>query len=61
MERVKPSFQYELLVFTPKLETSDEEKKRGNTDGAGPSGTKTEEVEPTNLKGGKDSPHKLVV
>jgi len=58
MERVIPSFQYEPLVFTPKLETSDEEKERGNIDGGGLSSTKAEEEEPTNLKGKKDSPQK---
>jgi hypothetical protein len=28
MEKVIPSFQYEHLVLTPKLKTSDEEEKK---------------------------------
>jgi len=44
------------LVFSPKLETSDEKQERGNTDGGGLSSTKAEEEELANLKGGKDSP-----
>ncbi len=43
MERVIPSFQFEPLVFTVKLETSDEEKERGNTNGGELSNTKAEE------------------
>jgi hypothetical protein len=34
MEKVIPSFQYELLILTPKPKTLDEEKERGQTDGA---------------------------
>jgi hypothetical protein len=29
MEKVIPSFQYELLILTPKPKTLDEEKKKG--------------------------------
>ncbi len=31
-----PSFKYELLVMSPKIETSYEEKDIGDTYGAGP-------------------------
>jgi hypothetical protein len=40
-KKVIPSFQYEPLVFTPKLTTSYEEKNRGNTNGARPSKIRT--------------------
>jgi len=39
MEKVIPSFQYEPLVFTPKPKSLNEEEKRGNIDGVGPSRT----------------------
>jgi hypothetical protein len=55
MDKVIPSFQYEPLVLTPKPKTLDEEEKRGNIDGAGPSKIKIEEEEPTNIKEGKNS------
>ncbi len=60
MEKVIPSFQYELLVFIPELETLDEEEEKGNIDGVGSLGTKIEEEEPVDFKGGKYSPHKEV-
>ncbi len=34
MEKVMPTFEYEPLVFSLELETSDEEKYIGNIDGA---------------------------
>jgi hypothetical protein len=37
MEKVIPSFEYEVLVFSSKSKTSYEEKDWGNIDGAGPS------------------------
>ncbi len=55
MEKVIPSFQCEPLVFTLKPKTLDEVKDKGNTNGARPLGTRMEEEEPSNLKGGKDS------
>ncbi len=56
MEKVIPSFQYEPLIFTLKPKTSDEEKERGNIDGARPSSIRTKEEELTNLKRRKDNP-----
>jgi hypothetical protein len=55
MEKVIPSFQYELLVLTPKLETLDEEKESGHTNGVRPSKIRIEGEEPTYVKGGRDS------
>jgi hypothetical protein len=43
MEKVMPSFEYEPLVMSPKLETLDEEKDRRDIDGARPSCTKVVE------------------
>jgi hypothetical protein len=60
MEKVTPSFQYEPLVLTPKQETLDEEEKKGHTNGVRPSRIRTEEEEPTYLRGGRDSSHKEV-
>jgi hypothetical protein len=40
MEKNMPSFEYEPLVLPPELETSNEEEKRGDIDGVGPSSTK---------------------
>jgi len=40
MEKVMPSFEYEPLVLFPKLDTSNEEKNRGDIDGTKPSSTK---------------------
>jgi hypothetical protein len=37
MEEVIPSFDYEILVFSSKPETSNEKETRGNIDGVGPS------------------------
>ncbi len=36
MEKVILLFQYQLLVLTPKLETSNEEEQKEQTDGAKP-------------------------
>jgi hypothetical protein len=58
MEKVMPTFEYEPLVFSPKLKTSDEEEDRGNTNGARPSSTKTIEEELGDFRGGKDNPKK---
>jgi hypothetical protein len=55
MEKVIPSFLYEPLVLTLERETSYEEEKGGNSDGAGPLETRTKEEKPTNLRGGKVS------
>ncbi len=55
MEKVIPSFQYEPLVLSLELETSNEEEDIGNIDGVGPLGTKKKKEEPRNLKGGKDN------
>jgi hypothetical protein len=56
MEKVIPSFHYEPLVLTPKPKTLNEEKERGNINGAKPLSIRTEEEEPTDFIGGKDSP-----
>jgi hypothetical protein len=55
MEKVMLAFEYEPLVLFPKVETSYEDEDRGNTNGAGPLGTRILEEEPRDLKGGKDS------
>ncbi len=34
MEKVRPSFQYEPLIFIPKLKTLNEEEEEGNINGA---------------------------
>jgi hypothetical protein len=60
MEKVMPSFEYAPLVLSPKFETSNEEEDIGNTDGAGPLGTKTTKEEPGDLRGEKDSPKREV-
>jgi hypothetical protein len=60
MEKVIPSFQYEPLFLIPKLETSYEEEEKGNTNGVGPSGIRTEKEEPSNLRGGRDSSQREV-
>jgi hypothetical protein len=39
MEKIIPSFKYEPLVLSLELETLDEEKYKGDIDGARPSGT----------------------
>jgi hypothetical protein len=36
IEKIMPSFEYEPLVLSPKLETSNEEEKKGDTNGATP-------------------------
>jgi hypothetical protein len=41
MEKVMPSFEYEPLILFLEPKTSNEEENKGNTDGAGPSDTKT--------------------
>jgi hypothetical protein len=41
MEKVMSSFEYEPLVMSLELKTSDEEENRGDTNGARPSGTKS--------------------
>jgi hypothetical protein len=55
MEKVIPLFKYEPMVLIPELKTSNEEKERGKTNGAGPSKIRTTEEEPTYLKGGRDN------
>ncbi len=52
-----PSFEYEPLVLSPKLKILDAKEDRGDTNGAGPLGTRVLE-KPRDLKGGKDSPKK---
>jgi len=58
MEKVIPFFQYEPLVLTLESKTLDEEEERGQTDGVGPSKTRTIKEEPVDLKGGRDSSQK---
>ncbi len=58
MEKVILLFQYQLLVLTPKLETSNEEKKKEQIDGAKPTEIKTTKQEPIDLKGGRDNSRK---
>ncbi len=55
MEKVMPSFEYEPLIFSPELETSNEKEDKGNIDGAGPFHIKTTQEELGHLRGGKDS------
>ncbi len=54
------AFEYEPLVFSPKLETLNKEEDKGDIGGVGPSNTKIVEEEPEDLKGGKESPNKEV-
>jgi hypothetical protein len=61
MENVIPSFQYEPLIFSSELETSNEEEDRGNTNGVKPLGTKTKKEELAYFEGGKDSSQKDAV
>ncbi len=56
-----PSFEYEPLVLFLKLKTSNEEKYKGNINGAGPSGTKIIEEELGDFRGGKDNPKREVI
>ncbi len=42
MEKVIPSFWYEPLIFILGPKISNEEEKRGNIDGVGPSSTRVE-------------------
>jgi hypothetical protein len=58
MEKVIPFFQYEPLVLTLESKTLDEEEERGQTNGVGPSKTRTIKEEPVDLKGGRDSSQK---
>ncbi len=58
MEKVIPFFQYELLVLIPESKTLDEEEKKGQIDGVGPSKTRTIKAKPIDLKGGRDSSQK---
>jgi hypothetical protein len=57
MEKVMSSFEYEPLVMSLDLKTSDEEENRRDTNGARPSGTRIAK-EPKDLRGGKDSHEK---
>jgi hypothetical protein len=50
MEKVRPSFQYEPLIFIPKLETLDEKEEGGNIMGARPSTTRIEKEHQQILK-----------
>jgi hypothetical protein len=54
MEKVMPSFEYEPLVLSLEPETSNEEDKKGDTNGATPSSTRvakdTSEEEKTALR-----------
>jgi hypothetical protein len=43
MEKLMPSFEYEPLILSPKPETSNEEKDKGDTNGARPSSAGVEE------------------
>jgi hypothetical protein len=60
MQKVMPSFQYELLVLIPEPKTLNEEEDRENIDGAKPSEIKIEKEELTNVIEGRDSFHKEV-
>jgi hypothetical protein len=60
MEKVMPTFEYELLVLSPKPGASNDKEDRGNTDGVGPLDTKTLEEETRDIKGGKNSPKREV-
>jgi len=60
MEKVIPFFQYEPLILIPKSKTSNEEEERGQTNGVGPSKTRTIKEEPIDLKRGRDSSQKEV-
>jgi len=42
MEKIMPSFEYEPLVLSLELESSDEKKDRGDIDGARPLGIRVE-------------------
>ncbi len=59
MEKVIPSFQYELLILTLEPKTLNEEKETGQTDGVGPSKTNNRK-ELAYLKGGRDRSQKEV-
>ncbi len=50
VEKVMPTFEYEPLVFSLDSKTLDEEKDRGNTNGAGPSGIRTSKEKPRRFK-----------
>ncbi len=60
MKKVISSFQYEPLILTLESKTSDEEEKRGNTNGVGPSCIRTKKGVPSNFKGGKDNAQREV-
>ncbi len=60
MEKIMPLFEYEPLILSPKLKTSNEEEDRRDTNGAGPSCTKIVE-QPRDFRGGKDSLEREVV
>jgi hypothetical protein len=55
MEKIMPTFECEPLVLFLKPETLDEEKDRRDTNGVGPSTTRTLEEERGNFRGGKES------
>jgi hypothetical protein len=55
MEKDIPSFEYEPSILSLEPKTSNEEKNKGNIDGAGLSSTRIEKEEPRDLRGGKDS------
>ncbi len=50
-----PSFEYEPLILFPEPKTSNEVEDKGDTNGVGPSCTKTSKQELGDLRGGKDS------
>jgi len=51
MEKVMLAFEYEPLVLSLKLKTSNEEEDKGNNDGVGPLKIRTIEEEGIALKG----------
>ncbi len=55
-----PSFEYEPLVLSLELESSDEKKNRGDIDGARPLGIRVEK-KARNFRGGKNNPKKEAV
>ncbi len=60
MEKVMLTFEYEPLVLSLELKTSNEEEDKGNNDGVGPLKIRTIEEELGDLRGGRDSPKREV-
>jgi hypothetical protein len=56
MGKVVPSLEYEPLVLSLELRTSNEEENKGDIDGVGPSCIRIVEEEQRDLIGGMDTP-----